>query len=346
MRVLVLHSDVSADAAPDDLDTLSASQAIATALRDAGHNVSLAPIADSPQIIGAEIRSAAPDAVFNMVESFCGQDSLAAVVPAILDKLGIPYTGSGAAALALAGDKPLAKRVLRSAGLSTPDWVEAPDWNGIAEGTRYIVKSATEDASLGLDDQSVVSGRRAVEDRTRRCTERFGGRWFAEAYIEGREFNVAAVAEGGKPRVLPIPEMRFEDWPADRPRIVGYRAKWDEESRECEKTVRTFGLEDEASALAMKLAEQAQTVWHLFGVRGYVRVDFRVDSFGKPMILEINPNPCLESKAGMAAAAAAAGISYGALVEQILMSASSGSARHAAVERRLDIAGQAAHLIP
>lgn len=318
MRILVLHSDVAAGAPPEERDTLLTSEIIAETLRGLGHEARLAAFAASPDAVLAACREARADVVFNMVESVLGQDSLAAMAPAILEKLSIPFTGSGAAPIALAGNKPLAKRVMRGAGLPTPDWAEAPQWDGLAVDQRYIVKSASEDASLGLDDAGVVRGKAAVEARARVCRQRFGGRWFAEAYIEGREFNVAVLEQDGAPAVLPIAEMRFEDWPDERPRIVGYRAKWDAESEESAKTVRAFGLEQCEPKLAARLVEHAQSAWRLFGLRGYIRVDYRVDQEGRPMILEVNPNPCLEPEAGFAAAAAAAGLSYPRLIAEIL----------------------------
>jgi D-alanine-D-alanine ligase len=210
---------------------------------------------------------------------------------------------------------------MRAARLPTPEWSEPPGWDGLKDGTRYIVKSASEDASLGLDDGAVVSGRDAVESRVRSSGVRFGGAWFAEAYIEGREFNVSLIEEDGLLRVLPMPEMRFERWPDARPRIVGYSAKWDEESNESAMTVRTFGLEKDDAGLAAQLADLARKTWRLFDMRGYARVDFRVDREGCPTILEVNPNPCLEPQAGFAAAAGMAGLSYAGLIASILAAA-------------------------
>lgn len=318
MRVLVLHSDVAADAAPDDLDTLLTARAIAETLEGLGHNPALAAFSLSPDDVLAAIRNARADIVFNMVESVCGQDALASVAPAMLEKHGVPFTGSGAAAIALAGDKPLSKRVLRAANLPTPDWTEAPRWEGLADDRDYIVKSATEDASLGLDDGSVLHGRRAIASRAEGCVRRHGGRWFAEAYIEGREFNVALLEAGGEFEVLPIPEMRFERWPVHKARIVGYRAKWDEDSEESLNTVRVFGLEKDSRELASSLREFARDASRLFGMSGYARVDFRVDQAGRPTILEINPNPSLDPVAGFAMAAAEAGYSFHDVIRRIL----------------------------
>ena len=321
MRVLVVHSDVSADARPDDLDTLTSAEAVAAALRVLGHVAELAPFAASPDGTRRALEAFGADAVFNMVESVFGQDSLAAIAPSIFEKIGVPYTGNASAPIAVTGDKPLAKGLMRAAGLPTPDWSEPPAWDGVDDVQTYIVKSATEDASLGLDDAALVRGRTAVIARAARSTQRHRGRWFAEAYVEGREFNVALLEEASGMRALPVPEMRFEDWPVAKPRIVGYSAKWDEASDDAVKTVRAFGLEREAPALARLLSDLALETARLFGIRGYARVDFRTDRAGRPFILEVNANPCLDPRAGFAAAAAEAGLGYEMLIGSILAAA-------------------------
>ena len=321
MRVAVVHSDVGADARPDDLDTLVTAEAIVVALRVLGHKATLAPFRLDPNDLGRTLTALGTEVVFNLVETVLGEDSLAAMAPTVFEALSIPYTGSAAAPIALAADKPLSKRVLDAAGLPTPRWSEGPGWQGLEADCRYIVKSATEDASLGLDDGALVSGRTAILARASQSAERHGGRWFAEAYVEGREFNVAILETEEGPRALPIPEMRFEDWPREKPRIVGYGAKWHEDSDDARKTVRAFGLDREAPALARTLAELALRTSRLFGTKGYARVDFRVDEAGQPFILEINPNPCLAPDAGFAAAAKEAGFAYEDLIGSILSAA-------------------------
>jgi len=116
-------------------------------------------------------------------------------------------------------------------------------------------------------------------------------------------------------------EMRFDHWPQGKPRIVGYDAKWDEDSTGWHGTVRAFGVETEEPRLAEALKTSCERVWDLFGLSGFARVDFRVDSEGTPLILEINTNPCISPDAGFAAAAAAAGMSYEALIEAIVEAA-------------------------
>src|SRR5262252_2317917 len=237
MRILVLHSDVPPDAPPDEQDTLLQAAAIEGALKRRGHEAVCATFAPELAEIDALITREEPDVVFNLVESVWGRDVFAPLAPTMLAHLGVPFTGVHAAAMTACNDKVLTKRMLESANLPTPVWSEPPNWQGIGKD-RWIVKSVSEDASLGLDDGAVVAGREAVVARAQASAARYGGRWFAERYIEGREFNVAVVERDGAPHVLPIGEMVFERWDESRPRIVGYGAKWNEAAPEFHNTVR------------------------------------------------------------------------------------------------------------
>lgn len=320
MRVLILHSDIPADAPPDEQDTLRQAEAIDAALKRRGHETASAAFVPTEAGMDALIARENPDVVFNLVETVWGKCLYGSLAPSILASLGVPYTGADAAAVAACGDKVLTKRMLEAAGLPTPAWSEAPHWRGIDEG-RWIVKSVTEDASLGLDDAAVVSGREAVAARAQACAARHGGRWFAERYVHGREFNVAVIERAGEPYLLPIGEIVFERWDDTKPRIVGYAAKWQEATAEYRDTIRTFGLSERDPNLRQTLERVTRDCWTLFGLTGYARVDFRVDAQGHPFILEVNPNPCLEPDAGLPASCVEAGIPYDSLIEGIVRAA-------------------------
>ncbi len=319
MRVAVLHSFVAENAPPEEMDTLIAARAVAAGLESRGHAAPLVPFAADAEKTKAALAAASPDAVFNLVEGIGGDGRLAYVAPRMLEALHLPYTGTGPDGLIATQDKPQTKRLMAAAGMATPAWAEPPDWKGLGEG-RFIVKRADEDSSIGLDDSSVVAAA-DVPARAADCAARYGGRWFAESYVEGREFNVGVLEENGAPRVLPMAEMTFADWPKNSPKIVGYAAKWDETSRESVHTVRRFGVEAAEPELARALAEAARRLWRQFDLRGFARVDVRVDEAGVPQILEINPNPCIAPDGGFAAAAERAGMSYAETVERIVLEA-------------------------
>ena len=155
----------------------------------------------------------------------------------------------------------------------------------------------------------VVAGQIARRERE------YGGQWFAERYVPGRELNVGMLAGDGDLTVLPVAEIRFEDFPEGKPQIVGYAAKWDPASLEYARTVRSFAIEP---ALRSAAAEAALECWELVEISGYARVDFRVDGEGRLWVLEINANPCLAADAGFAAMLDEAGIPFGAALARIL----------------------------
>jgi D-alanine-D-alanine ligase len=320
MRVLVLHSDVAPGAPPDELDTLVAADAVAGALKKLGHDFVLEPFTADQDRFERLMQRARADVVFNLVEGIDGLGQHAPIAPRMLDDYGAVFTGADALAMATTNDKPLTKRRLREAGIATPGWSEPPGWSGLKDGT-YIVKSALEDASFMLDDLCVVRGKEKVKIRAADCYLKHGGRWFAEEFIDGREFNIAVLQGPDGPQVLPMAEMVFEHWPADRPRIVGYTAKWDDGSMESVQTVRHFGVETGEPKLAEKLRAACEKSWKIFDLTGYARVDFRVTEEGEPLVLEINTNPGIAPDAGFAAAALQAGMSYDALIARILAAA-------------------------
>jgi D-alanine-D-alanine ligase len=178
------------------------------------------------------------------------------------------------------------------------------------------VKSLWEHASIGLTGSSVARDRPGLEQELRR---RAGRELFAEAYVDGREFNLALLEEAGRlPQVLPPAEIQFQSFPEGSPRIVDYAAKWESGSMEFTRTPRRFAFPDRDRDLLETLRELALHCWELFALRGYARVDFRVDAAGQPWVLEVNTNPCLSPDAGFLAAAAQAGLSPTQVVRRIV----------------------------
>jgi D-alanine-D-alanine ligase len=316
---LIIHDAVPAGADPDQQDTLEQVRTVARALAALGYRVSVQPL-DLDLTVLDQVAVRPPNLVFNLVESLGGSGRLIHLAPAVLEDRGIPFTGCGAEALLLTSNKPLAKRVMAAAGIATPDWGVLPRPK-CDPRTRYIVKSAWEHASIGLSSDSVVAGN-LVSRRLRRLDAAARGDWFAERYIEGREFNISVLEGGRGPEVLPIPEMLFVDYPPDAPKIVDYAAKWDPRSFAFHNTVRSFANGSEDRALRARLVAITRQCWRLFGLRGYARIDFRVDADGRPWVLEVNTNPCLSPDAGFLAAAAEAGYGPEQVVARICAAAS------------------------
>jgi D-alanine-D-alanine ligase len=331
LRVSILFNEPQPGAGPDEADVLQQVAAVATALDDLGHRSDSLPCGLDLAAVAAGLAARRPDVVFNLVEGLAGHDRLYAVVPALLDALAVPYTGAPAEAIFLTTNKLLAKRSLLAAGLPTPAvparWPLAPQdvvEDAAFRPDTFIVKPVWEHGSLGMHDDAVLAATTPGE-LLARLREAAGGRsraWFAERFVAGRELNLSLLAaEEGGVEVLPAAEIDFSAFPPGKPRIVGYAAKWDERSFEYHHTPRLFDHPAADGALLARVGALARRCWDLFALRGYARVDFRVDEAGEPWVLEVNANPCLSPDAGFAAAVERAGIAYPAAIARILEAA-------------------------
>lgn len=314
---------------PDEADVLLHVEVVSAALVRLGHRVDALAVGLDLGPLAARLTGPdRPDLVVNLIESAAGKGRLLALAPSLVEAMGVPMAGCPAQALALTSDKPLAKQWMALAQIDTPrTWSPAQLAAGGRLDAACIVKSAHEHASIGLDDDGVFPAgaeASAVLARCRLQQERLGGVFFAEAFVPGREFNVGVLDDGhGVPRVLPIAEIAFVDWQPGRPQIVGYDAKWDEQSEAYQRTQRRWLDRDDGAevALAQRLAAVAARCWRLFGLRGYARVDIRLDDAGRPWVLEVNANPCITPGAGFVAAAERAGLDLDAVVAQIVAAA-------------------------
>jgi D-alanine-D-alanine ligase len=306
MRILILHQRVDADAAPDERDVLVQVEAVARALEGRGHETIPFPCDLDLSALDRALSDLGPDVTFNLVESLGGSGALQHLVPSVLELRGRAFTGNSADALRFTTNKVLSKRWMEGAGIPVP--MDHRSWSGPC-----IVKPVWEDASIGIDAGSVV----ATSDEARRLLAEKKGDWFAEAYIPGREINLGLIDGPSGPIVLPPAEVRFAgDW-ADRPRIVGYAAKWEPGSFEYQHSERTLDLSPDDPDLA-GLAPLALRVWSAFDLAGYARVDLRIAEDGAPYVLEVNANPCLSPDAGFAAGLEKAGIPYDAAMDRIV----------------------------
>lgn len=328
MRIALVHQHVPADAPADERDVLEQVAAIQTALAAEGHATSTLPCTTDLANLQRKLEVFKPDCVFNLVETLDGSGRLIHLAPAVWETHGLRFTGSSADALYLTTHKILSKEILFAAGLPVPPWIarkapgRPPVATGAADGVPadWIVKSIWEHASVGLGDDSVLRG---LAPET--VAERLPDGFFAERFIEGREFNLALLAGPEGPEVLPPAEIAFVDFPAGKPKIVGYTAKWDEASFEYTHTVRRFVDPAVDGPLLEKLKGLAIRCWDVFGLGGYARVDFRVDDRGEPWILEVNTNPCLSPDGGFAAALQQAGIAYADAMARIVRDALPGA---------------------
>jgi D-alanine-D-alanine ligase len=316
--VVVAHNPVGEEDDPSTSDVLAQVGMVEGALASLG--LPARRLAVEPRQALEVFRGIAEDTiVFNLIESPPGRPYLHTDCAAVLELAGLPFTGSSPAALALTTDKLATRALLASEGVAVApggrfdpdrlDRIPAP----------WILKPAFEDASIGLEGDPVCHTREAALERGAALARRFPQQpVLVEKYLPGRELNVSLLADGAEVQVLPVAEILFEGFPDGMSRVIGYEAKWVEDSFACIHTVRHFPERPEDSELLRRVREIALASWHLCGLSGYARIDFRLDDQGEPNVLEINANPCLSADAGFMAAAARAGLSHGGVVSRIL----------------------------
>lgn len=321
MKIAVIHGAVAPDAGRDEKDVLSQVAFVSRGLAEMGHEpVAIAVSLDLEAAIG-KLNSFKPALAFNLTETLRGRGNLIHIVPALLDTLGLPYTGAGTEAMFLTSNKVLAKKWLGAAGLPTPPWFATTHLPvQLSVSGPWLVKSVWEHASIGLDEDSVIpdADLDGLLRRIDESKERLGGACLAEAFIDGREFNLSLLAGQCGPELLPPAEIRFDAYPPGKVRLVGYRSKWEEDSFEFNHTPRSFAFPETDASLLARLEELSRRCWELFGLRGYARVDFRIDRNGNPWILEVNANPCLSPEAGFYAAALQAGLDIRQVLARII----------------------------
>ena len=297
--------------------------AIEESLRELGFLPAVVSVDQFSKDLVAAVSRLAPKFVFNLCEEINGNCELEMCVAGLFEMMGIPYTGSGPLALGLALNKFRVKQVLRAAGVPAPRGYLCSVGQRLrtraARRFPLIVKPAHEDASLGINANSVCRDLRQLESQVGYIHDVYRQDALIEEYLEGREFNVGILG-GRDARVLPISEIDFSRMPAGEPRIVSYRAKWDEESVEFQSTVPVCPA-DIPARLAARIRSIALRSHRCIGCADYSRVDMRTDPGGNVYVLEVNPNPDISPRAGFARAARAAGLTYTDMIARIIQSA-------------------------
>lgn len=335
--IAVLYQAVPPGAPPDVADVLAQADVVCAALARLGHDVRQIPVSLDLTALLPQLESDV-DVVFNLVEELDGQGRLAALLPWLLEQLGLPFTGASAAELRRADDKLESKLVLLEAGIPTPAFrVEGGPWRPRPVSGHVIIKARAEHGSLGLEADSVVetASESRLDAQLAAARQRLGREVFAEAYVHGREFSVALIPQGGQLIALEPSELCFEDWPANAARIVGYRAKWAADSPEYAATPRRDAFSNHDTPLLEQLRQLALLTARALEIETYCRVDLRVDERGVPFVLELNANPCLAPDAGFQAALARAAIDFESFLAATLAAARS-RAVNRSVTRALD----------
>jgi D-alanine-D-alanine ligase len=314
MHVLILYNqpvlDLSHPDAQSEHEVVETVAIVRQHLIDGGCSVSELAVQRDPNVLLSSLRRERPDVVFNLFEGLADHYETESHVAGVLDWLGIPFTGCPYQTLCLARSKHLTKYLLQGAGLPTPSFsvIDALPVPDCTLGWPVIVKPAAQDASLGLDQGSVVTNQKQLNERVAALLQSYGPPVLVEEFVGGREFNVGLI-EVPELQVLPIGEILFTDkdpnfWP-----IVSYDAKWKPGTRDYESTPPRFPAEI-TPRLQERLGTLAKKAFRLLGCRDYARVDFRLRPSGKPFILEVNPNPDFNPSAGLPASLELAGMTH------------------------------------
>jgi len=321
-RVLIAYSHQRVYRDPDgnpklDRNILSAVLDVQRCLQEKDHKVAKAILRRNPHGFLKALQRFKPDVIFNLCEEIDGDTEKEKAAAAFFDLLDIPFTGNDALALALCLNKPLTKRLLRAAGIPTPDFatVEAPPRTRLPFGFPAIVKPMREDGSLGITAHSVVHNRQQLARRIAYIRRNFLQPALVEQFIAGREFQVALLGNP-PPRVLAVAELSYEGLPPSLPKIVSYAAKWHKGSCYYKYTTPVLPAPI-GERLRRRLCDIAVDIAGIFELRGYARVDFRVDG-SRPFVIDVNPNPDISEDAGLARAARWAGLSYPDLVDRLV----------------------------
>jgi D-alanine-D-alanine ligase len=289
------------------------------ALEKLGHEPSYHVLDGRPQSLFGLAKSGA-DLIFNLTESYAGDDTKEMHVTAFLDLLEIPYTGAGPHAHILAQDKTIAKKMFAFYEIQSPYFAIAYRGNiDHAHDISFplIVKPTSEDGSIGIDAAAVVTSVKELMERIAYIQSEFNSPALIEEYIEGREIYASILGSYESPRALPLVELDLSKLPKGMPRIASQDVKFFRDT-EAYKLTKSAIAEDLDEETASKLTEIATKAYRAVGLRDYGRIDMRLSSTGEVYVIEANPNPWLSSTQEFAMAAKKSGLSYTQMIAEIV----------------------------
>lgn len=289
-------------------------------LRELGHEVHWLGVQYDLKPLREKIETWAPDIVFNLLDQFHGETLYCQHVAAFLELMKVPYTGCNPRGMVLSQGKDLSKKLLKYHRIPTPSFVVYPMGRKVARPARLkfplIVKSLTEDASLGISQASVVFTDEKLEERVKFIHERIGTAAIVEQYIDGREIYVGVLGYD-RLTVLPIWELKFGQMAPDALPIATETVKHNVEYQK-KRGVQDGPADDLPKPLVSKIRTMVKRICRTLELDGYARVDLRLDKDGTPYFIEANPNPEIASGEELAQSALHDGISYSELLERIL----------------------------
>ncbi len=324
LRVLVLMHDYLVppeDAEKHDLVTVEwkTEYDVTTSLQELGHDVRALGVKDDLGAIRQAANEFKPHIAFNLMEAFHEIGAFDQNVVSYLELLRMPYTGCNPRGLVLARDKALSKKLLAYHRIPVPDFAVFRRGRAIKRPKRLqfplIVKSLTQEASIGIAQASVVSDEDKFIERVKFIHTSIGTDAIAERYIDGRELYVGVLGND-RLQVLPVWELRFTKMPEEMKRIATERVKWS--YRYQKKHGIVTGAAKVPEALGQQIQRVAKRVYRTLELSGYARVDIRLSDEGRFYVLEANPNPQIAYGEEFSDSAERAGLSYEALLQKLL----------------------------
>ncbi len=289
------------------------------ALQKLGHEPSYFELDGRPASLHSLSRCDA-DLIFNLTESFDGDDTKEMNVVAYVDLLGLRYTGAGPHALFMSQDKAIAKKIFAFHGVRTPFF--ATSYRGRVEHAHdisfpLIVKPSWEDGSIGIDSGSVVKNIKEMMERVEYIQDEFDSPALIEEYIEGREIYAGILGNYERTQVLPLVELDLSRLPEGTPKIASYDVKF-EKNTDAYKLTKSQIAEDLDEETRQRLEATALAAYRALKLRDYGRIDMRLAPNGDVYVIEANPNPWLASRQEFAMAAKASGLSYTEMIGSII----------------------------
>jgi D-alanine-D-alanine ligase len=312
----VTPADSGAPVAASVLDTLAGMPGVRVAHR---------PVYRPSEILAA-VRDYRPSVVFNLCEALGGDSRLEVHAAWLLERLGLPFTGSPYHALRHCLYKVEANHILARAGVRVPATVrvDSPDHLPRVQFP-VIVKPEREDGSNGICFDSVVHDLPRLRDRVALVIETFKQPAVVQRYIHGREIGISLLG-WPVPRVMPPGEILFGGLPSGHPHILTFSSKWHPDSIDWNGTSSVPAVLRPPEL--RRVAAIGRRAFEVLGLRDYGRVDVRLDDRGQPFVIDVNPNCDLSHDGGLGLACARGGLSTPAFIWEIL---------RGALRRRTDI---------
>ena len=325
LRILVLmHEDLVPPEPLTEQDVTGAEWKteydVVPTLRKLGHDVKPLGVKSDLGVLRSAIEDWKPHIAFNLLEEFDGVAVYDQNVVSYLELLHVPYTGCNPRGLMLARDKVLSKKLFSFHRIPFPDFMVVPQGRTVKRPTwlpfPLIVKSVTEEASLGISQASIVQDDDKLKERVAFIHASVGTGALIERYIEGRELYVGVLGNG-QVRVLPVWELILDQLPEDARRIATERVKWSR-TYQAKYGIRSGAARHLPEGTAAALQHLAKRVYRALGLSGYARIDVRMDTEGNVYVLEANPNPQIAHDEDFSDSAEKAGYIYKDLLQELL----------------------------